>query len=107
MDNSTLLTTPQATRFDQASGGQKPGDHVSHRTNRLLEVSSSSISVTVSAALALYPQHTYAWIWLSWGVANLMMIAWGWRVRAWGILAMNGAFLLFDGIGLARLKGWL
>jgi hypothetical protein len=86
---------------DQA---QQERQCVSARKNRVLEAFSTGLSLLPTLALALL-NHTEVWMWMMWFLGSIIGALWSIRVRAWGLLVLNSAYLAINAIGLVRLVG--
>lgn len=69
--------------------------------SRTVEYLGSFLGVAGALWLALrMPSSGYAW--LVWIASNLLLIAWAWRHRAWGLLSMYVVYLGTSLLGAAR-----
>ena len=75
-------------------------------SSRSVEYLGSFLGVVGALWLALrLPSSGDAW--LVWVASNVLLIAWSWRHRAWGLLAMYVVYLGTSLIGAVRYLGWL
>lgn len=70
---------------------------------KVLEYAGAVLSVVPTVFLALFPQGTQPWMWLSWMAGAAAMVAWAVQRGAYGVLGMQMTYFALNVVGLIRL----